>query len=98
MNHGHYGVYNKHTTLVLSHWKFAVDKPLALRARGLSMANSSDLGLGLYICCIHLIAVLYILHIHISPIKCRTYNFHVVKKSAVTEGSIHTCHTRTHGN
>ena len=39
MNHGHYGVYSKHTTLVLGHWKFAVDKPLSLGARGLSMAN-----------------------------------------------------------
>ena len=39
MNRGHYGVYNKHTTLVLGHRKFAVDKPLTLWARGLSMAN-----------------------------------------------------------
>ena len=34
MNRGYYGVYNKHTTLVLSHRKFTIDKPL-----GLSMVN-----------------------------------------------------------
>ena len=39
MNHSHYGVYNKHMILVLGHQKFAIDKPLALQARGLSMAN-----------------------------------------------------------
>ena len=39
MNHGHYGVYNKHITLVLSHRKLAIDKPLTLQARGLSTTN-----------------------------------------------------------
>ena len=33
MKHSYYGVYNKHMTLVLSHRKFAVDKPLALQAQ-----------------------------------------------------------------
>ena len=36
-------------TLVLGHWKFAIDKPLALWAQGLSCQTSSDLRLGLYI-------------------------------------------------
>ena len=39
MNHSYYGVFHKYTTLVLSHRKFATDKPLTLRARGLSVAN-----------------------------------------------------------
>ena len=39
MNHGYYGVYNKHTTLVLGHQKFTTDKPLALWAQGLSVVN-----------------------------------------------------------
>ena len=59
MNYGHYGVYNKHTILVLSHRKFAIDKPLGLRVY--QRQTSSDLGLGSYICCIHLTAVVYIL-------------------------------------
>ena len=62
MNHSHYGLYNKYTTLVLSHRKLAIDKPLALRARVYQWQASSDLGLGLYICCIHLLAVVYLLH------------------------------------
>ena len=33
------GVYNKHTTLVLSHRKFTIDKPLGFWPQGLSMAN-----------------------------------------------------------
>ena len=56
MNHDHYGIYNKYTTLVLGHRKLAIDKPLA------QWQASSDLGLGSYICCIHL-AMVYILHI-----------------------------------
>ena len=32
MNHGHYGVYNKYTILVLGHRKFAVDKHLVQMA------------------------------------------------------------------
>ena len=39
MNHVYYGVFNKYTPLVLGHWKFASDKPLALRAQGLSVPN-----------------------------------------------------------
>ena len=39
MNHGHYGIYNKHTTLILGHQKLASDKPLALQSQGLSMAS-----------------------------------------------------------
>ena len=39
MNHSHYGVYNRHTTLVLGHWKFAVDKFLTLWAQGLSYSK-----------------------------------------------------------
>ena len=35
-----YGVFNKYTTLVLSHWKFATDKPVALQAWGLSLICS----------------------------------------------------------
>ena len=42
MNHGYYGVFHKYTTLVLSHQKFATDKLLALRAWGLSVANSDS--------------------------------------------------------
>ena len=39
MKHSYYGVFNKYMTLVLGNWKFATDKPLALRVRGLSVAN-----------------------------------------------------------
>ena len=33
-----YSAYNKRMTLVFGHLKFAIDKPLTLQARGLSMA------------------------------------------------------------
>ena len=59
MNHGYYGVFNKYTTLVLGHWKFATDKHLILRAQGLSVAN---FGLGSYTCRIYLLDMVYILH------------------------------------
>ena len=62
MNHSHYGIYNKYTTLVLGHRKLAIDKPLA--------QASSDLRLGSYICCIHLLAVVYILHIYMYIYVC----------------------------
>ena len=32
-------VFDKHTTLILFYWKFAIDKPLALWDWGLSVAN-----------------------------------------------------------
>ena len=39
MNHGYYGAFDKHMSLVLGHQKFATDKPLALSAMGLLVAN-----------------------------------------------------------
>ena len=65
MNHGYYGAFNKYTTLVFGYRKFATDKALALQAQGLSVAAAfSEFRLGSYICRIHLLAVLYTLHIH----------------------------------
>ena len=69
MNHGHYGMYNKYTTLVVGHRKLAINKPLALRARVYQWQASSDLGLRLYIFCIHLLAMVYILHIHFTYVS-----------------------------
>ena len=37
--HGYYSVFNKYATLVLNHWNFDTDKPLALWAQGLSVVN-----------------------------------------------------------
>ena len=39
MNHGHFGVSHKYTTLVLSHWKFTIDNPLGIRPPGLSTVS-----------------------------------------------------------
>ena len=39
MNHDYYSVLNKYMTLVLRHHKFATDKPFALQAWGLLLAN-----------------------------------------------------------
>ena len=57
MNHGYYSVY---TICILSHRKFAIDKPLTLQAQDLSMANYDDFGLRSYVCHIHLLYVVYI--------------------------------------
>ena len=48
MNHGYYGVFDKYISLVLSHQKFATDKPLILRAQVYQWQTSSDLRLGSY--------------------------------------------------
>ena len=39
MNHGYYSVFDKYMTLVLYHWKFATNKPLALQGHSLPVAN-----------------------------------------------------------
>ena len=39
MDHGYFSMYYKYTTLILSHWKFTIDKPLGLRPWDLSMVN-----------------------------------------------------------
>ena len=51
MNHGYYGVFNKYTPLTLSHWKLAIDKPLAHICVGFGVHQwqpSADLRLGSY--------------------------------------------------
>ena len=63
-----YSVFDKCTPLVLSHWKFATDKPQARRLGVYQWQTSSDLGLGLYICRIHLVAMVYILNIPLQAL------------------------------
>ena len=80
MNHSEYGVFSKHTTLVLSHQKFATNKPLALWAQVLSAANFlSDLGLQSYICWMHLlynIAIYVCMCVYIYMYVCMyIYNY-----------------------
>lgn len=67
MSHGYYGAYNKHMTIVLGHWKFTTNKPLTLWTQGLSVVNFPDLGLRLYVWCINLIPVVYIINISTAP-------------------------------
>ena len=38
----HHGIYNKHAVLALGRQKFAIDKLLALWARGLSMIKQQN--------------------------------------------------------
>ena len=51
MNQGYYSVFDKYTPFVLSHQRFAIDKPLALQALGLvyQWQTSSELRLRSYI-------------------------------------------------
>ena len=51
----HFGVLHLYTPLLLSHQKFTVDK--------LPLTSES----GVYISAIHLVAMVYILHIYSSP-------------------------------
>ena len=56
INHGYYSVFHKYTPLVLSHRKFATDKSLTLWTHVYQWQPSYALGLGSYICRIHLVA------------------------------------------
>ena len=58
LNHGYYGVFHKYITLILDHWKFATETPSPTRGQ-----TSSDLRLRSYIWRIHLLAMVYTLHI-----------------------------------
>ena len=65
MNHGHYGVYNKYTILILNHQKFASNELFTLQAWGLSVANFLWLRMQVVYFCIDLIAVtVYMLKYH----------------------------------
>ena len=67
MNHSYNGVSEKHMTLklVLGHRKFATNKPLVLWAQVYQWQTSYDLTLGSYTCQIHLLAMVYIILLHI---------------------------------
>ena len=63
INHGYYSIFHKYTTLVLSHQKLALINPSPFRLRDNQWQTSSDFQLRSHTYGIHLLAMVYILHI-----------------------------------
>ena len=86
MNHGYYSIFHKYTILVLSHQKLVLINPSPFRLRDYQWQTSSDLRLRLYTYGIHLLAVVYILHIPLWHLRSKGFtSLYFTNKPVVRE-------------
>ena len=91
MNYGHYGVYNKHMMFVLT-GSLSMINPSSFKLGPYQWQSSSELQLRSYICCIHLIAIVFIYQTHM---RTRTHTSTHTRTRTHTHAHAHT-HTHTH--